>query len=717
MIVTPGSPDAVAALAPRYRLERPLGAGAVATVYLAEDLKHRRSVAVKVFAPQVRAVLGSERFLREIEILAGLSHPHILPLHDSGEAEGLLYYVMPYVAGGSLRDRLVRETQLPIGVAVRISREVAGALHYAHQRGVVHRDIKPENILLEEGHAVVSDFGIALDLNHGEHRRLTSGGFTVGTPEYMSPEQASADPAVDGRSDEYSLACVLYEMLAGQVPFVGANARAVIARQIADPAPPVSTVRPELSPGVARALHQALAKVPADRFPDVRDFAKALASGAMAESAPARSIAVLPFATLGGKPEDAYLGDGISEEIINALFAVSGLYVASRTASFAFREASPDLRRIGAALGVRTVLEGTVQVAGQRIRVTTRLVRVTDGCAVWNERFDRDFEDVLRIQDEIAECVVRSLRVVLSRDERQAIRRGRTHNPQAYAAYIRGRQFFFRFRRKSLEHARSLFRQAITLDPAYARAYAGIADCASFLYLYFFSGDEDLAEAESASRRALDLAPDLAEAHASRGLALSLRGNYDDAAREFETAARANPKLFEARYFHARAAFQEGRLEEALQLFEEACQVREDYQARLLWAQCYAALGREAEAVEAYQRARRVIEDHLELNPGDTRALMLGGSAMARLGETATATAWAERTLAIDPDDAVVLYGTACVYSMLGNADRALDLLERAVQAGFRKRGWIEHDPDFNPIRGDPRYRAILERLDRTPAP
>ena len=703
--------DANAALAPLYRLERPLGAGGMATVYLAEDLKHRRLVAVKVFPPQVRAALGSERFLREIEILASLSHPHILPLHDSGEADGLLYYVMPYVAGGSLRHRLVKETQLPIGVAVRISREVAGALHYAHQQGVVHRDIKPENILLEEGHAVVTDFGIALDLNYDQHGRITSGGFTIGTPEYMSPEQASADPAVDGRSDEYSLACVLYEMLAGHVPFVGANARAVIARQIADPAPPVSTVRPELSPGLARALHQALAKVPADRFPDVRAFAKALAAGAVAESAPARSIAVLPFATLGGKAEDAYLGDGISEEIINALLTVSGLYVASRTAAFAFREASPDLHRIGAALGVRTVLEGTVQVAGQRIRVTTRLVRVTDGHTVWSERFDRELEDVLRIQDEIAECVVRSLRVVLSRDERRAIQRGRTDDPKAYAAYLRGRQFFFRFRRKSLEHARNLFRQATTLDPAYARAYAGVADCASFLYLYFGAEDEDFAEADAASRRALDLAPDLAEAHASRGLAMSLRGNYDDAAREFETAARANPKLFEARYFHARAAFQEGRLEEALQLFEEACQVREDYQARLLWAQCYAALGRDTETVEAYQRARRVIEDHLELNPGDTRALMLGGAALARLGEAATAKVWAERTLAIDPDDAVVLYGVACIYSMLGDIDRALDLLGRAVQSGFRKREWIEHDPDLNALRADPRYRAIINRL------
>jgi TolB-like protein/Flp pilus assembly protein TadD/tRNA A-37 threonylcarbamoyl transferase component Bud32 len=701
--------DPTLLLAAGYRLERPLGAGAVATVYLAEDLKHHRQVAVKAFRPEVHAALGSERFLREIEILASLNHPHILPLHDSGEANRLLYYVMPYVGGGSVRDRLVRETQLPIGVAVRIVREVADALHYAHQRGVVHRDIKPENILLEEDHAVVSDFGIALSIDDGRHGRLTGGGFTVGTPEYMSPEQASADPAVDGRSDQYSLACVLYEMLAGQVPFAGATARAVIARQIADPAPPVSTVRPELRPGLVRTLHQALAKVPADRFPDMRAFADALAAPGAAEAAPARSIAVMPFATIGGRPEDSYLGDGIGEEIINALLAVSGLYVASRTSAFAFRGPCPDIRRIGDALGVRTVLEGSVQVAPPRLRITTRLVRVTDGCTIWTERYDRTLEDVLRIQDEIAERVVQSLRVVLSQDERRTIRLGRTDDPQAYAAYLRGRQLFSQFRRKSLEHARRLFRQAVALDADYARAHAGVADCASFLYLYFGTDERDLTEAEAASRRALELEPDLAEAHASHGLALSLRGRYDDAARAFETAVRLNPMLFEARYFHARAAFHEGRLEEALQLFDEACQVREDYQARLLWAQCYAALGRRAEAADAYQRARRVIEDHLELNPGDTRALMLGAAALARLGDTATAITWGERTLAIDPDDAVVLYGVACVFSQVGEIDRALALLERAVRVGFRKREWIEHDPDLDPLRADPRYRAIME--------
>jgi TolB-like protein/TolA-binding protein len=698
-------------LADRYSVGRKLGSGGMAVVYLADDLKHGRQVALKLFRPELAEALGAERFLREIAILAQLSHPHILPLYDSGETGGLLYYVTPYVPGGSLRDRLQREGQLPIRDALRYSRDVAEALDYAHGHDVVHRDVKPENILLEADHAVVTDFGVAVSLDPGDRERLTTGGLVVGTPSYMSSEQASAD-RLDGRSDQYSLACVLYEMLAGQPPFTGLNVRATIARQIADPVPPLATVRPELRPALVRAVERALAKAPADRFPTVGAFTEALTAPEAVESAPApRSIAVLPFASVGADPDDAYLGEGLSEEILGALMKVDGLHVASRTSAFAFKDAQQDIRSIGQMLGVATVLEGTARIVGRRLRVTVRLVNVADGFQVWSERYDRQLEDVLVIQDEIAESVVRSLRVVLSREERRAMRRGRTDNPRAYRLYLQGRQFFFRFRRRALEHARDLFRRAIELDPEYARAHAGIADCSSFLHLYFGAESADLAQAETASARALAIAPDLAEAHASRGLAVSLSGRYDEAAREFETAIRLDPKLFEARYFYARAAFQKGRLDEALRLFEEACHVREDYQARLLWAQCYAAMGRNEEALTAYRRALGVIERYVDLHPGDTRALMLGSGVWARMGEPGKALDWAERALAIDPDDAVVLYGVGCDLAVLGLTDRALTLLEAAVAAGFRMKGWIEHDPDWSGLRSHPRFQAILRDL------
>ena len=699
-------------LVDRYCVGRELGSGGMAVVYLAEDLKHHRQVALKLFRPELAAALGVERFLREIEILAQLSHPHILPLHDSGAAGGLLYYVTPYVPGGSLRDRLEREGQLPIGDALRYSRDVAEALDYAHGHDVVHRDIKPENILLEADHAVVTDFGVAVSLESGDRARLTTGGMVLGTPRYMSPEQASGDQQLGGRSDQYSLACVLYEMLAGHPPFTGRNARATIARQIADPVPPLATVRPELRPAIVRAVERALAKAPADRFPTVCAFTEALTAPETDESGPPpRSIAVLPFVSVGVEPDEAYLGEGLGDEILAALMKVDGLHVASRTSAFAFRDAQQDIRSIGRTLSVATVLEGSARVVGRRLRVTVRLVDVADGFQLWSERYDRELEDVLAIQDEIAESVVRSLRVVLSRDERRAMRRGRTEDPRAYRFYLHGRQYFFRFRRRALEHARELFRRAIELDSEYARAHAGVADCSSFLHLYFGSERADLAEAEAASARALAIAPDLAEAHAARGLAVSLSGRYAEAAGEFETAIRLDPKLFEARYFYARAAFHEGRLDDALRLFEEACHVREDYQARLLWAQCYAAMGRRDEAMTAYRRALGVIERYLDLHPGDTRALMLGSGAWAHLGERARALDWAERALAIDPDDAVVLYGVGCDFAVLGLTDRALSLLEAAVAAGFRKKEWIEHDPDWAELRDDPRFAALLRDL------
>jgi len=269
------------ALADRYRLERELGRGGMATVYLAEDLKHRRKVAIKVLDPVLAEVIGARRFLREVEVTANLSHPHILPLHDSGEADGLLYYVMPYVSGETLRDRLSRETELPLEVALDIAREVADGLSYAHQRGVTHRDIKPENILLESGHAMIADFGLARAVRAQEAQTLTGVGIAVGTPPYMSPEQALGERDIDGRSDQYSLACVVYEMLVGRPPFTGPTPESVMQQHLAAKPSPVANIRPAVPRAVSRALQRALAKNAADRFSPITRFTDALASGAV----------------------------------------------------------------------------------------------------------------------------------------------------------------------------------------------------------------------------------------------------------------------------------------------------------------------------------------------------------------------------------------------------------------------------------------------------
>src|SRR5882672_10236866 len=697
------------ALADRYAIEREVGRGGMATVFRAQDLKHRRAVAIKVLKPELAAALGGQRFLREIEIAAGLSHPHILPLYDSGDAAGLLYYVMPFVEGETLRGRLTREKQIPLDESLRITRELADALHYAHGQGLVHRDVKPENVLFVTGHAVLSDFGIARAVTAaatGEH--LTQTGAGIGTPSYMSPEQAFGADELDARSDVYSLGCVLYEMLAGRPPFTGATAQAIIAQTVTSPPPPLQSSVPDWT---AQAVKKALAKEPADRFSTAAQLSQALQAPAQA-AANTKSIAVLPFVNMSADPENEYFTDGIAEDIINALTKIQALRVASRTSAFAFKGKNEDIGEIGRKLKVATVLEGSVRKSGLKLRVTAQLVNVADGYHLWSERYDRQLEDVFAIQDEIADNIVKALRVVLSEEEKRAIEKAPTENVEAYDYYLRGRQFFHQFRRTGIQFARRMFERAIEVDPNFALAYAGVADTCSFLYMYWDGSKANLEGAESASRRSLELDAELAEGHASRGFALSLSRKYADAQSEFETAIRLNPKLYEAHYLYARACFQEGKLEEAIRHYEDASRVRpEDYQALMLMQAPLKGLGRPEEAAAALRRGLQVVEKHLELNPDDARALYLGGGALVQVGERARGLEWARRAQAIDPDDPGVLYNVACVYSFLGQPDDAFACLEKSIRNGFGHREWLENDSDLDPLRADPRFQALLSKI------
>jgi serine/threonine protein kinase/Tfp pilus assembly protein PilF len=711
------------ALAGRYRLEREVGRGGMATVHLAQDLKHRRPVAVKVLHPELAVNVGADRFLREIDIAAGLNHPHILTLIDSGSADGLLYYVMPFVEGESLRGRLARDGRLPITQAVELTRKVATALAYAHSRGVVHRDIKPENIMLHEGEPMVTDFGIARAVS-GEGESLTQTGMSLGTPAYMSPEQASGEHEIDGRSDIYSLGCVLFEMLAGEPPFTGPTAQAVIVKRFTEAVRPIRGLRHDTPEEVERALLRALARSPGERFTAASQFSQALSAvdlrtppdgGATVVTASHRvvhSIAVLPFADMSPAKDQDYFCEGIAEEIINALTKLDALQVASRSSAFAFKGKNQDIRQVGEQLNVATVMEGSVRKAGNRLRITAQLIKVADGYHLWSERYDRDLEDVFAVQDEIAENIVRALRVVLTEEQRRAIERPHTGNVEAYEFYLRGRQFFYQFREKGLQFARRMFSRAIEIDPSYARAYAGIADCSSQLYKYWDASTANLEQADAASRKALDLAPDLAEAHAARGFALTLGGSHEEANREFETAIRLDPKLYEGYLYYANGRFAEGKLAEAARLFELASAVRtEDYQAPALAGLCYAGLERQEDSRAAFERAVRAAGRHLELNPDDPRAHYLGALAWCRLGQVDKGLEWGDRALALDPDDAGVLYNVACLNAVGGKPEQALDLLEHAVQNGFGHKEWIEHDPDLASLRTNPRYQALLNRL------
>src|SRR5438477_519884 len=450
-----------AALADRYALERELGRGGMATVYLARDLKHGRAVAIKVLRPEIAAALGPERFLREIEVAARLTHPHILPLHDSGEAAGFLYYVMPYIESESLRDRLEREGQLPLEEALRITREVASALAYAHNHDVVHRDIKPENILLSGGEAVVADFGIARAITQAGGRGLTETGIPVGTPAYMSPEQASGGGPIDGRSDVYSLACVLYEMLAGEPPYTGPSAQVVIAKRFTDPVPSVRRLRETIPPAVDAAIMRALAKAPADRFGTPVEFANALDRPAGArrnragsyaliavgislvaalahglrtkllprgDSGPAAShkmLVVLPLENLGA-PEDEYFADGLSEAITTRLGTVPSLGVIARQSAMGYKKTTKSPQAIGKELGVEYIVAGTVRWEKSarrpnRVRVSTALMRAVDANQVWAKQYDTVLAGVFDVESNLAERVAGALDVAFAAPQREAL--------------------------------------------------------------------------------------------------------------------------------------------------------------------------------------------------------------------------------------------------------------------------------------------------------
>ena len=425
-----------------------------------------------------------------------------------------------------------------------------------------------------------------------------------------------------------------------------------------------------------------------------------------------KSIAVLAFVNMSNDPDNEYFSDGIAEEIINTLTKVKALRVVSRTSSFSFKGRSDDIGEIGRKLKVNTVLEGSVRKASDKLRVTAQLINVADGYHLWSERYDRQLEDVFEIQDQIAENIVRALRVVLGEDEKCAIEKTPTENVQAYEYYLRGRQFFHQFRRTGLQYARRMFDRVIEIDPNFALAHAGIADCCSFLYMYWDSSKANLEGADASSRKALQLDPESAEAHTSRALALTLRREYAEARQEFEAALRLNPMLYEAHYFYGRACLTEGKPDEAVSHYRDAWRVRpEDYQAIYLSTDPLVKLGRRDEALEAARRGLKVADAHLELNPDDARAWYLSAGALMRLGQRDQALERARRALAIDPEDAGVLYNVACVYALAGSSEEALDHLDKAIQNGVAHREWLENDSDLDSIRGEPRFQALLRKL------
>jgi serine/threonine-protein kinase len=557
------------ALHARYVIERELGRGGMATVYLARDIKHDRLVALKVLRLELAQALGPERFQREIETVARLQHPHILSVHDSGETAGQLWFTMPFVEGESLRGRLRREQQLPVELALRIATDAARALQYAHDHGVIHRDIKPENLLLTtDGSTLVADFGIAKALGVAGEEKLTETGLSLGTPHYMSPEQASGEGGLDGRADVYALGCVLYEMLAGEPPFSGPTARAIQARHAVDQVPAIRTVRPGVPLQLEQTISRALQKVPADRFATAGEFLRALAVGApvvagstpqpavsageqrriflrnasllaaavllaigalvstrlisrqAAEAAGPKMVVVLPFRNLG-PASDQYFADGLADEIASRLAGVSGLGVISRASAQQYRNTTKPLKQIARELGVSYVIDGSVRWerlpgGGSRTRVTPQLIQVSDDRQLWTSSYDEELADIFAVQARIAEGIAGALHLTLDNPERRRIADAPTSSLRAYDAYLQGNELFIETRATlpALTQAVRHYRRAVALDSSFALAWARLSQAVSaIVYPSLTAAYADSAAARVAAERAITLEPELAEGY------------------------------------------------------------------------------------------------------------------------------------------------------------------------------------------------------------
>jgi TolB-like protein/Flp pilus assembly protein TadD len=508
-------------------------------------------------------------------------------------------------------------------------------------------------------------------------------------------------------------------MTTGRRPFTGETQAEVVSAILRDVPARIEDTRPDIPENLARIIARCLEKEPELRYQSAADIQMALERiGESVQEKPGDgrpSVAVLPFIDMSPEKDQDYFCEGLAEELINALVSVEDLQVASRTSAFRFKGAQSDIREIGRRLAVGTVLEGSVRKAGNQVRIAVQLVNVSDGYQLWSGRYDRELKDVFAIQDEIAQKIVEALQVTLS--PKAAAKKAEKTVPadvQAYDYYLKGRKFFYEFRAKGFELARQMFARAIVIDDKYARAYAGVADCCSILYTYFDSSEENLREADTASRKAVEIDPADAEAHASRGLALSLIAKYDEADAEFKKAIELNPKLYEAHYFYARALFAQGRNEEAAQQYEEACRIRpEDYQAPIFLAMAYQKLGRRAYASACIKRSVEAAKKHLAFNADDARALYLGAGGLVELGELDLAQEWVSRALQIDSEDALVLYNVACVYAQLGEYEKALECIEKSftTSGSSTSLNWMKHDPYFDPVRDHPRYKQLVARL------
>ena len=764
-----------ASLGTAYSIVRELGGAGMSRVFLAEDIELGRQVVVKMLAPETASAVGIDRFRREIRMAAGLQHPHILPVLAAGQAGDALYYTMPFVAGEDLKARLARDRQLPVEDAVRLVCEIADALAFAHGKGIVHRDVKPANILLSDGHALLTDFGIAKALEPVTDS-LTATGMSLGTPTYMAPEQIAGAGDVDGRADEYALACVAYELLTGSAPFAGASAQAVVAQHMTAPFPRATHSRPDVPRAVDDVLQKAAAKAPADRYATLGDFSAALRA-ALAPAAPASSrtsrrwilmaaptalvaalaiagvwrstrraaatdpktFAVLPLAVVGGDTSNLYYADGITDALIGALSGIPGLHVTSRSSTFAFRGSHLTARQVGESLHVSALLEGSVQRVGDRVRIAVDLTDPQRDGVLWHKSFDGTRADVFGMQDSIAKAVVAALEVRLADGATQSPPKPEKTNPEAYDAYLRGR--YFQARRDSAGLTKSLdyLSSAIALDSTFAPAYAALAEVYTDMTVFGLTPPTAVqAQAEAASLRSMQLGESTAEGHTARGfVAYMLEWDIPTAKREFARALAIDPRYTAAHLYRATMDLAIGDTVAALRDGREA--VRLDPYSLIANTRLATFLlfnGRPREAAAQAQHVREMDSTFTQARAELVRADLALGDCASALREVSTLPRLRLATLPVHglayahcgrPGDAAAelsrfdeqrRHGTyvshmayAMVSAALGRNDEAIAHLDSALTEHTWALMLMRTEPEFDRLRSDPRFAAVLRKM------
>ncbi|HEV8600760.1 MAG TPA: protein kinase [Gemmatimonadales bacterium] len=776
-----------------YTLERELSGGGMSRVFVATETRLGRRVVVKVLRTEITAGPSAERFEREMALCARCHHPHIVPVLATGEIEGLPWFTMPLVEGESLRDRLNREGPLPVGETIRLLAEIADALAYAHRMGVVHRDIKPENILLQDGHAVVADFGVAKALHAATQAdsalQVTGVGVMIGTPAYMAPEQATGEAVIDHRVDLYALGVVGYELLTGKNPFGGTSPVQVVTAHLTRTPPSVAEERRDCPPALASLIQRLLAKAAASRpasADEVRAELQAIGSGtfeALARRRPRRfalvaalgavallvlllmlvltrdragrgaapesgqavkSLAVLPFQNIGGDSTTDYFSAGITEELISGLGRLDGLRVASRTSAFAARARSADLREIGNRLGVATILEGTVQQSGQRVKVTARLVDVSRDAQLWAGEYRSELRDVFAVQDTIARAIAAALKVTLAAGAGTALVERGTRDSAAHDFYLRGR-YFLAFRTPAaLRKGREAFEAAIRRDSGFAPAWAGLADAYNLgVPFAALPPSQALPRAKVAALRALALDSTLAEVHTSLGfIAMFIERNWAEAERRFNRAVELNPSYVQGRLFRAWLYMLTGRDGEALSEIERARTL--DPLSLIIRTRIGTLLhymGRDQEAIAAFRSALEIdstfanaraglalsyatagrFQEALSFQPDPEP--MLGnyeagewGAALALAGRTAEA----RRVMAELEEQRKRRYVSAdafaLIYAALNQPDPAFAEFDRTFVEGSWSPTIAMVEPTYRNLYRDPRWARLMARVNALPA-